>query len=48
MQCVRAAALEIFLNIHQLSATKWLEKYLKGFYSFSSKYAFLACCITEH
>lgn len=39
----------IFPHIRHLSATKWLEKYLEGFYSFSSKVIFfLACYIAEH
>lgn len=36
MQCVHAAALEVFQIYSAMNATKWLEKYSKGFYSFSS------------
>lgn len=31
MQCVHAAALEVFQIYTALSATEWLEKYLRGF-----------------
>lgn len=32
MQCVHAAALELFQIDANLRATKWLEKYLTGFH----------------
>lgn len=38
MLCVHAAALEVFQIYTTLHAIKWREKYLKGFYTFFSKY----------